>query len=231
MVVMAVKNKGETRDASGAWTVIRKQLSSLGGELERLQEHLSEAEQAADRIASDPEAVTVQELAARHHLDTSVIVEFARTMGEVLQAAGHDTEVELDAEAARRAALLAVAEFVWQGELGALLDSAQTRELLGVSRQRVHELASRRRLIALRERSGRLRFPAFQFHDGESPHPDLVGAFWALSEHASGWTAASWLTTSHSALDDDSPLVWLRRGGDPERVRALAARDAERLAH
>jgi hypothetical protein len=51
------------------------------------------------------------------------------------------------------------------------MTSAQVRELLGdVSRQRVGELLRERRLIGLRDRAGRRRFPAFQFR-GRPPWP------------------------------------------------------------
>ena len=59
--------------------------------------------------------------------------------------------------------MLAAAGVVWERALGPLLSAGRVRELLGVSRQRVDELPRATRLIGLRERSGRRRYPLFQF--------------------------------------------------------------------
>jgi hypothetical protein len=210
---------------------IREHLRSLGGELQRVAEQISEAEQAVAERAAAPEAVTLKQLAEDYAVDPALIVEFVRTLGEAL-AARPDTQqpVKLDPQIARRGALLSVAEIAWQDTLGPLLDTPQARQLLDVSRQRVHELAGARRLIVLRDRSGRLRFPVFQFRDAE-PDARMVEAFWLLAEYVSDWTAASWMVTPSQALDGASPVTWLRDGGDPELVRALAGQDAERFAH
>jgi hypothetical protein len=210
---------------------IREHLRSLGGELQRVEEEISEAEQAVAERAAAPEAVTVKQLAEDYAVDPALIVEFVRTLSEAL-AARPDTEqpVKLDPQIARRGALLSIAEIAWQDTLGPLLDTPQARELLDVSRQRVHELAGAHRLIVLRDRSGRLRFPVFQFRDAE-PDARMVEAFWMLAEYVSDWTAASWMVTPSQALHGASPVTWLRDGSDPELVRALAAEDAERFAH
>jgi hypothetical protein len=127
--------------------------------------------------------------------------------------------------------VLAVAEEVWEGELGPLLSSAQVRELLGgVSRQRVDELLRSHRLIGVSDSGGRRRFPAFQFAGGR-PLAPLIDAFWMLADGAvEGWTAASWSVAADDALDGITPAQWAREGRDPERLRRVAAQDAARLA-
>jgi hypothetical protein len=119
----------------------------------------------------------------------------------------------------------------WESALGPLLSSAQVRELLGdVSRQRVDELLRARRLIGLRDRAGRRRFPGFQFSDGRPLEP-LIAAFWTVADGAvDEWTAASWCATPDDALDGDSPAAWALAGQDPERLAHVARQDAARLA-
>ena len=139
--------------------------------------------------------------------------------------------MQISDDAVRRAALLSVASMVWEDELGPLLTSAQVSELIGgVSRQRVSELLGQHRLIGLRDRSGRLHFPAFQFSDGQ-PVPALVDAFWAIAEHASDWTAAGWCVSADpDALEGESPAQWAKAGRDAERLARVARQDAARLA-
>jgi len=150
---------------------------------------------------------------------------FLATLREVLG------DEEIDEAVARRAALTASAERAWSRHLGTLYDTGQVRELLGgVSRQRVGELLRARRLMAMADRSGRKRFPAFQFRDGE-PAAELVQAFWALVDAPVGdWTAASWTASAHDGLDGASPAEWVARGGDADRLLMAARRDAARLS-
>ena len=137
----------------------------------------------------------------------------------------------LTVENARRAALLAASGQVWEDELGPLLTSADVRTLLGdVSRQRVDELLRAHRLIGLRDRAGRRRFPGFQFVDGRPLQP-LVDAFRVIArEAADDWTAASWCVAPDEALDGRSPAQWTREGRDPARLARVAEQDAARLA-
>jgi len=150
---------------------------------------------------------------------------FAATLEEVLG------DRSVDVEAARRAALQAAASAVWEDTLGPLLSGGQARELLGgVSRQRLDQLVKAGRIIALEERSGQRRFPAWQFEDGR-PLGALAAAHRELVEvgDVSPWSAASWCVSEHPELDDRSPRDW-SVGGDPERLVLVARRDAGRLA-
>jgi hypothetical protein len=152
---------------------------------------------------------------------------FAATLQEVLGERG------VDVDAARRAALQAAASAVWEDTLGPLLSGQHARDLLGgISRQRLDQLVKAHRLIALEERSGSRRFPAWQFADGR-PLDVLAAAHRKLVEEGavSGWTAASWCVGEHPELGDQTPRAWAASGGDPERLLLVASRDAARLAH
>src|SRR5207249_11947376 len=79
------------------------------------------------------------------------------------------------AELGRRAALLVAGEAAWHDQLGPLLDGKQAQELLGVgTRQAVHDLVRRRRLLGVRGRGRRLLFPAFQFGAAGRPFAALA---------------------------------------------------------
>jgi hypothetical protein len=199
---------------------------------EELIRELQTASQALDRVrasvlrevAESPD-ITVRELAERFHVPEDAVLAFVQTAGELMG------ERPLDAETARRAALVAVAGQVWENELGPLLSSGQVGELLGgVSRQRVDELLRSGRLIGLRDSGGRRRFPAFQFVDGQPLRP-LISAFWTVADSAvSDWTAASWCLAPDDALDGLAPVEWSRSGADPEWLQRIARQDAARLA-
>jgi len=209
---MAVKGP---EDAITALSRSEAALREAGSGLQRAREALQEAR---------AEELTVQELARRSNVSEDALIAFARAVGELLG------KRSLSVEAARRAGLLAASAQVWENELGPLLSSAQVRELLGdVSRQRVDELLRTRRLIGLRDGSGRRLFPVFQFQDGR-PHHALIDAYWTVAATASEWSAASWCVSDDEALEGLSPARWVREGRDPERLAAVARQDAARLA-
>ncbi len=193
-----------------------------------LREAVSDVERTkASVIELDGEklGLTLAELSSQSHVSEEALVAFAQTVGELL-----GQERSLGVEAARRSALLAVAGQVWESELGPLLGTAEARELLGVSRQRVDELLRAKRLIALLDSGGHRRYPAFQFGDGR-PLPSLVAAFWAIADAAiSPWTAASWCTAADEALEGLSPAAWARSGRDAAHLARIAYQDAARLA-
>lgn len=179
---------------------------------------------ALSAVADQP-GITARELAERMRVPEAALITFAETAGALMG------EKELDPDTARRAALIAVAGQVWEGELAPLLDSSEVRDLLGgVSRQRVDELLRGHRLIGLRDSAGRRRFPAFQFVDGE-PVPALVQAFWTVADGAlSDWTAAAWCVAPDDSLSGLSPAEWARAGRDAPRLAQIAEQDRTRLA-
>lgn len=136
-------------------------------------------------------------------------------------------------ELGRRAALLAAADVVWRGRIGPLLDREQVQKLLNVrSRQAVHQLVKRRRLLAVPTREGRLRFPAFQFSPTGAVYDELPAILEAFAPaRLSAYSVASWFTTGQRLLRGTTPAAWLRRGGERERAIEAARRTAARLAH
>lgn len=185
---------------------------------------MERAKAAVQEEAVQASGPTVRELAERANVSEEVVVAFAETAGALL------ADRSLTVPSARRAALLAVSEEVWEHELGPLLSSADVRELLGdISRQRVDELLRARRLIGLRDSAGRRRFPTFQFRDGRALEA-LVAAYWLVADAvASDWTAGSWLVSPDQALDGRSPVQWVRDGRDAGRLITVAGQDAARL--
>lgn len=135
----------------------------------------------------------------------------------------------LDGELGERAALLAVAGQVWHRHLGPLLTTGDLQKLGGRSRQAVHELVARRRLLALPARGGKL-FPAFQVDRRGRPLPgvaDVLAAFEGATE--SPYTVASWFRTPQPLLDERTPAEWLVAGDDPARLLQAARRTAAQL--
>jgi hypothetical protein len=211
---MAVKSMDQSREA----------LRGVQEALREAEDRLNELNAALSERGEEESSLTVRELAEQFNVSEEAVRAFAQTAGELLEGE------PLSPGDARRAAMLAAAGVAWERALGPLLSAAQARELLGVSRQRVDELLRAKRLIGLRERSGRRRYPLFQFDDGRPIEP-LVAAFWIVAEGAaSDWTAASWCVHSDPALGDRSAVEWLRAGKDPERLLTIARQDAARLA-
>jgi hypothetical protein len=193
-------------------------------ELEAAREALGRAEAAVMREVATFPGLTMSEVAERFHVSEEAIMAFVETVASVIG------ERTLDADTARRAALVAVAGQAWEDELGPLLSSGEVRKLLdGVSRQRVDELLKSKRLIGLRDSGGRRRYPAFQFLDGQ-PLQSLIAAFWTLADAAiDEWTAASWCVSSDETMDGQSPLD-LARTGRTDLLGQVARQDAARLA-
>src|ERR671925_2439488 len=81
-------------------------------------------------------------------LDTAA-ASFKATLRE-LGLSGDEPELGDAERLGQRAALVAAAGALWQRQLGPLLDMRQAQQLLGVgSRQAVHDLIQRQRLLAL----------------------------------------------------------------------------------
>jgi hypothetical protein len=223
----------------------------LTGSLERLEGRLRDAEdelQASRELAERFAAVAEREgqagelgrslltaLGGADPMTAADIAEYLDVSGPALRTF-LATVFELlgnrplSEDAARRGALVAVSQEVWENELGALLSSAQARELLGgVTRQRVDEMLRSQRLVGLLDSSGRRRYPAFQFRDGR-PLTDLIDAFWVLAGVITDWSAAAWCTSPDPALDDRTPVEFAAADGDRDRLMLLARRDAARLA-
>lgn len=213
--VKALETESGVSTARSALLVALEALNHVAAELpERAEGH----HPAADHLrlyAFDPRNRTPTR-------PTESLAAFAGTLEEL--------GVTVDAATARRAALIAASDQIWENELGPLWESARVSQLLTVSRQRINELTRAHRLIVLRNSSGRLLYPAFQFVDGR-PARALIEAFYSVSAGAaSEWTAASWCVAPDVALDGLSPLEWVKGGRDVDRLLEVAGRDSARFA-
>jgi len=151
-------------------------------------------------------------------LDTAA-ASFKATLRE-LGLSGDEPELGDAARLGQRAALVAVAGALWQRQLGPLLDIRQAQQLLGVgSRQAVHDLIQRYRLLALTTEDRRTLIPVFQFTEAGRPYdavPPLLRVF--AEVEATGWTTASWFTTPSPDLGGQTPIAWIKAGRDLESV-------------
>lgn len=139
---------------------------------------------------------------------------------ETLRAGGLDlvrrrrTEPDPIGEAAARyAAILADSE-----------DVAGVAERLGVTRARVRQRAAERTLLAIRE-GDEWRFPRAQFDDG-APIRGLPAVSLAIPPDLHPVAVWSFLREPSTDLAvgnrPASPLEWLRSGGSPDPVAAIA---------
>jgi hypothetical protein len=144
---------------------------------------------------------------------------FKATLRE-LGFSGDEPELGDAARLGRRAALVAVAGALWRDQLGPLLNMRQTQEMLGVSsRQAVHDLIQRNRLLAVSTEDRGTLVPAFQFAETGRPHeaiPPILRVF--ADVQATGWTTASWFTTPNTEIDGRTPIAWIKDGGDQATV-------------
>jgi hypothetical protein len=130
-------------------------------------------------------------------------------------------------------ALLAASDLIWRERLGRLLSREEVQELLGLqSRQAVHDLAKRGRLLALATQSGRSMFPAFQFdlEHGRtySAVPPAIRHF--KEAHVDPYTAASWFCEPQPLLEGLTPAEWLRERRAERPLIEAARRSAAPLA-
>lgn len=148
----------------------------------------------------------------------------ARAFVDTLAELGLGPERLEDPAIGRRAALLVAPELAWEAETGPLLDARAASALLGArSRNAISDLARRGRALALPGRP--VRYPASQFGPDGRPYPVIGDVIRALRRaRLDDWTIAAWLWNPQLELDGDSPAAFLRAGGPPERVRAVAER-------
>ena len=146
--------------------------------------------------------------------------QFSATEVTTLRAGGLDLANRRRAEpdpigeaAARYAAILADSA-----------DVAEVAERLGVTRARVRQRAVERTLLAIRE-DDEWRFPRGQF-DGAAPIRGLPAVSLALPLGLHPVAVWGFLTEPSTDLPVDdraaSPLEWLRSGGSPDPVAAIA---------
>ncbi len=107
--------------------------------------------------------------------------------------------------------------------LGSCYSLSGVCELTASDAQTVQMAVERRSLVAVDTQQARSLFPVWQFPKGSLlPHlPEILAALPA--DRLGPWDTALWFTRRRKALRGDSAAQWLRYGGDPETVRALAA--------
>jgi hypothetical protein len=167
---------------------------------------------------------------------SSATAEAGRAFVAALDALGLNGEEEgFDAgELGRRGALLAASDLIWRERLGRLLSRDEVQELLGLkSRQAVHDLTKRGRLLGLPTHGGRPLFPVFQFdlEQGRvySAVPPAIGHFKEAGVDA--YTAASWFCEPQPVLEGLAPAAWLRERRADRPLIEAARRSAAPLAH
>jgi hypothetical protein len=151
-------------------------------------------------------------------LDTAA-ASFKATLRE-LGLSGEEPELGDATRLGQRAALVAAAGALWRGQLGPLLDMRQTQELLGVSsRQAVHDLIQRHRMLAVSTEDRRTLVPVFQFSEAGRPYEVVPSILRVFAEvEATGWTTASWFTTPNAELQGCTPIAWIQDGRDHPTV-------------
>ncbi len=187
--------------------------------LTRLEVVLGDAGIDEDRFATIA-ARAIEELRGTEARIDDPTTQVTATEALTLKAGGLDlarrrrTEPDPVGEAAARyAAILADSE-----------DVAGVAQRLGVTRARVRQRAAERTLLAIRE-DDEWRFPRAQFDDG-APIRGLPAVSLALPPDLHPVAVWSFLRepSTDLALGDRpaSPLEWLRSGGSPDPVAAIA---------
>jgi hypothetical protein len=133
-------------------------------------------------------------------------------------------------EAGRVAVRLALAPFLWDDKLGAMLDTTEVTERLGVTRQAVAKAVDAGRLIALPAGNTR-HFPVWQFNFGDQTEirpqvAQVVAAFREVYPDVRPLHIASWAMTSQPELEDTTPAAWLDSAGALEPLLQAAERAA-----
>jgi hypothetical protein len=115
--------------------------------------------------------------------------------------------------------------------LGPYYDTGGLRRRLGdIQRQALEGRRRRNTLLAVEADDGSFLYPTWQFTKDFGVVNGLPAVLKELSKVAQdGFSKAVWLTTPQDELDGQTAAEWLAGSGDPERVRAAAQSDVERL--
>lgn len=121
------------------------------------------------------------------------------------------------------------ASHVYNEISGPFYDTAGLTRWLGISRQAVHQRAAKHALLACPTVDGGTVYPAWQFLPNGATIPALPEVLSALADGTDdAWMLALWMQASSDLLDGNRPSDWLRKGGDPQRVLAMARDTAAR---
>lgn len=112
---------------------------------------------------------------------------------------------------------------------GPYYDTAGLTRWLGVSRQAVHQKVTKRAVLACSTADGDTVYPTWQFLPNGATIPALAEVLSTLADGTDDtWMVALWMQARSDLLDGHPPSGWLRSGGDPRRVLAMARDTAAR---
>lgn len=136
----------------------------------------------------------------------------ASQASRVVSRLAGDTGFTLDEEIAEAVSLLK-RSFAFRRQLfERSLSNTEVANLLGTSRQTPHDRAAQGALLAVKDYSGALRYPLWQF-DPEGPGGVVEGLPAVLRTlDLTPWEKAGWLSQAHPVLDGTSPIDALRQG-------------------
>ena len=146
----------------------------------------------------------------------------------------HEALSEQPVEFGRQAAHQLVAPYQWARIVGEKLDTATVAQLLGVTRQAINKRISAGSLIGVPGR-GTTYFPSWQFNfERGTIRPEtrlIVSAFREQLEEADPYLIMSWVRTPQDEdLEGLTPVQWIQKGKESERLVEAARRAASRLA-
>lgn len=111
---------------------------------------------------------------------------------------------------------------------GPFYDTAGLTRWLGITRQALHQKATKRAILACPLADSGTVYPAWQFLPNGTTLPALGEVLTTLIDADDDpWMVALWLQAPSALLDGHRPSGWLRKGGDPQRVLAMARDTAE----
>lgn len=114
---------------------------------------------------------------------------------------------------------------------GPFYDTSGLIRWLGISRQALHQRVVRHAVLACPLDEGGVVYPTWQFLDNGAAIPSLTDVLATLTEGTDDtWMIALWMRAPSEDLDGARPSEWLRNGGDPQQVMALASRVASSWA-
>jgi len=116
---------------------------------------------------------------------------------------------------------------VYDEVTGPFYDTTGLTRWLGVTRQALHQKVARYAILACPLDDGGVVYPTWQFLDSGATIPALRDVLTVLaSGTVDPWMAALWMRAPSEHLDGSCPADWLRHGGDPQRVIAMARQTA-----
>lgn len=106
---------------------------------------------------------------------------------------------------------------------GPFYDTRGLIRWLGISRQALHQKVTRHAVLACPLDDGGVVYPTWQFLDSGATIPSLAEVLNCLVAGTDDpWMIALWMRAPSDDLAGACPSDWLRSGGDPEQVLAMA---------